>query len=136
MLVIINSNLITQKQNQEIIVYTIRLLNNMLVNDVILSESILQEIQINTLIEVFKANEHDIYVQTELIELFINLIEFLNSNVMIVRELINMGVHVMMLELLSKMDDIDETFLNQVTAALMVGNDCHPFAIQAALREY
>lgn len=38
----INSNLITHKQHKEIIVYTIRLLNNMLVNDVILTESILQ----------------------------------------------------------------------------------------------
>lgn len=43
-------------------------------------------------------------VQTELVELFINLIEFLNSNTMIIRELINMGVHEMILDLLSKMD--------------------------------
>lgn len=104
LIVIINSNFIIHKQHKEIIIYTIRLLNNMLVNDVILTESILQEIQINTLIDVFKANEHDMGVQTELVELFIHLIEFMNSNTMVVRELINMGIHVMILDLLSKMD--------------------------------
>ena len=61
-------------------ILTIRLLNNMLVNEVKLTELILKDVVLSNIVQLFDAYNCSHEIEIELVELFINLIHFLNDN--------------------------------------------------------
>lgn len=96
---VINTNLIYYKDDKEIIILTIRLLNNMVVNDKTLTVQIFSEITLFCLMDLFRANEGEVGVgvQVDLVDLFINVIHFMNEDEEFIRQMVNKDVHTIIL---------------------------------------
>lgn len=127
---IINVNLLYNRKNKDLMILTIRLLNNMLVNEVKLTQLILKEVLLSNIVQLFEVYSCSFEIESELVELFINLIHFLNDNSQFIRELVAKDVHLKILNIIESYSDFDDNFISQALSALIVAHSHHPVMLK------
>jgi hypothetical protein len=121
--------------NAECAILALRLLNNMLVNDTHLTETVLREIHLAAVIGVYSSHVQ-LVVQGEVANLFINLMHFLNDDQLLVRELVNRGVHELVLDLLANFKELEEDLVSQSLSMLLIAYEHHPCEVRLAIRRH
>lgn len=118
-------------------ILAIRLLNNLLVNEVILTLAILKDVHLPLLIRTY--HEEGLTVQQEVVGLLVNLVYFFNEDACFIRELVsNLSLHTLLFEFLPRYQDpeIDEKQVLDVLNALIIAHQHHPTVLSNAARQH
>lgn len=132
---LVNSYLLTRKGTNPTIL-TVRLLNNLLVNEEKLTLAILKDVHLPLLIRTY--HEEGLAVQQEVVGLLVNLVYFLNSDAIFIRDLVSsLSLHNLLFEFLLHYQDpdIDEKLILDVLNTLIIAHVHHPNVLSNAARQ-